>query len=104
MLLYIRIWTHEYVRRAAYTLLAILILYDIFTLIIVFTACIPLQSFWDYEIPGNCHPKSYWWAIVSMHIVLDFLIFCLPMPVIFNLNCSRRQKNLLYVLFAIGFL
>jgi hypothetical protein len=104
MLLYIRIWTYENVRRAAYVLLAIIILYVIFDLIIVFTTCIPLQAFWDFTTPGYCHPKNYWWAITSMHVILDFLIFSLPMPVVFSMSCSKRQKTLLYMIFALGFL
>ena len=104
MMLYLRIWTYPYVRRAAWVLLTMLLLYIAFDLVIVFTMCIPLQAAWDFVTPGYCHPKSYWWAITSMHIVFDFLIFSLPIPVIFNMTCPKQQKILLYLLFSFGFL
>ena len=45
-----------------------------------------------------------WLANTYLHIITDFLIYLLPMPVIFCLRFPRRQKVLLFVLFAFGFL
>jgi hypothetical protein len=79
--------------------------YNICVVITVFTACIPLQAFWDATIQGAyCHALSIWWVIGSLHIVTDFTIYLLPMSVILQLRFPRRQKVLLLVLFAFGFL
>jgi hypothetical protein len=104
MMLYLRIWTYPNIRKAAWIILIMLLIYITFDLIIVFTTCIPLQTFWDFTTPGFCHGKPVWWAITGMHIGFDFLIFGLPIPVIFSLTCTRRQKILLYLLFSFGFL
>lgn len=104
MMLYLRIWTAPWVRRAAWALLVMVLLYFAFDLAIVFTNCIPLQASWDFVTPGYCHPKSYWWAITSLNIVFDFMIFALPIPIIFTMTCARGQKILLYLLFSFGFL
>jgi hypothetical protein len=105
LMLYIRIWTYPWVRRAAHVLLAIVMLYNIFVFITVFTACIPLAAFWDFTItPAYCHSKNIWWANTYMHVITDFLIFCLPIPLIIMLKFPKKEKVILFFLFAFGFL
>lgn len=85
--------------------MAIVALYNIFVTASVVTFCVPLQAFWDFSIKGAyCHPKSVFWANTYMHIIVDFLIYLLPMPIILRVQFPRRQKVLLFVLFAFGFL
>jgi len=104
LLLYVRIWTFPWVSRTTYVLLAIITVYNIWVVITVFTACIPLQAFWDATIQGAyCHSLSIWWVIGSLHIVTDFTIYLLPMSAILQLRFPRRQKVLLLVLFPFGF-
>ncbi len=107
LLLYIRIWTFPYVHRAAYALLAIVMLYNIFVLATLATACVPLRAFWEFELQlqgAYCHSKDIYWANTYLHIITDFLIYLLPMPVIMRARFPRKQKILLFVLFAFGFL
>lgn len=108
LLLYTRIWTFPSVRRAVRWLFVVVLAYNTFVLATMVTACIPLRAFWDFEArqqPGSyCHPVAVWWANVYMHIITDFLIYLLPMPVIFRVRFPTRQKVLLFILFAFGFL
>ena len=106
MLLYLRIWNFPWVRRAAYGLLTLVVIYNILVIILVATACIPLRAFWDFELQQTsyCHAKDIWWANTYLHIIFDFLIYLLPMPVIFHVRFPKKQKVLLLVLFAFGFL
>jgi hypothetical protein len=79
--------------------------YNILVVVMVFTACIPLHAFWDFTVAGAyCHAKSIWWANTYLHVITDFMIYLLPMPVILRLRFPTRQKVLLFVLFAFGFL
>ena len=106
LLLYARILNYQHARYAVYAILIVVIVSNIWTLIVALTACIPLAAFWDYTIAATayCHPRSFWWANTGLHMATDFLIFALPMPIIFHLNASIRQKVLLYGIFAFGFL
>lgn len=106
LLLYARILTYQYARYAVYAIMVVVTLSNIWTFAVVMTACIPLQAFWDYTIAADsyCHPRSFWWANTGLHMTTDFLIFALPMPFIFHLNTSPKQKVLLYGIFAFGFL
>ncbi|KAK3360631.1 hypothetical protein B0T25DRAFT_496594 [Lasiosphaeria hispida] len=106
LLLYIRIWTFPWVRRASYGLLALVMVYNVCVFVLVFTACVPLQAFWDFALQAQgayCHSKDIWWANTYLHVITDFMIYLLPMPVIFQVRFPKRQKILLFVLFAFGF-
>ncbi|CAI4214399.1 unnamed protein product [Parascedosporium putredinis] len=104
LFLYIRVLTYNYARRAAYILLAIVIIYNTLGFISSMTLCRPLRAYWDFTITEKkCHPVSFMWAAIGLHIGTDFLIFLLPMPVILGMNLPRGQKIGLVVVFALGF-
>ncbi len=105
LLLYLHIFTFQWVRRAVQLVLVIVILSILYTLIAVFTACIPLQAYWDISITDKyCHPQTVWWANTGLLMTTDFLIFLLPMPVVWTLSLPRRQKYALVAIFGMGFL
>jgi len=68
------------------------------------TLCIPLQAYWDSSIHGDCKPISYMWAAIGLHIATDFLIFLIPIPVVWSMIIPIRQKIGLILIFALGFL
>lgn len=103
-MLYFTIFTYEWSRRACWILIAIVIISNLWVVSSVLTACIPLQAFWDISIKGAyCHPQSVWWANTGLNMATDYLIFILPIPVIWSLNLPQRQKMLLVGVFALGF-
>ncbi|KAK4182860.1 hypothetical protein QBC35DRAFT_140048 [Podospora australis] len=105
LLLYIHLFTFKWARLAGQILLGIVILTHMFMAVATFTACIPLNSYWDFTVKKNyCHPQSIWWSNTGMHMVTDFLIFLLPMPVVWSIQLPRRQKFALSAVFGFGFL
>ena len=105
LLLYIRILTFQHACYAAYAIMALVVISNIWTFYTIVTACIPVEAFWDPTIEGAyCRSLSYWWANTGMHMVSDFLIFLLPLPIIFNLKAPLRRKLIMYSVFALGFL
>jgi hypothetical protein len=108
LLLFLRIWTFPRINRAAYYLLILVMIYNILVFITVLTACVPLRAFWDFELQFSgrayCHSKNIWWANTYLHVITDFMIYMIPMPVILRARFPKRQKILLFVLFALGFL
>lgn len=104
-LIYLTIFTFEWSRRACWLLIAIVTISSLFTVISIFTACIPLQAFWDFRVKARyCHKVDVYWANTGMHLGTDYLIFALPIPVLYRLNLPRRQKMALFAVFALGFL
>ncbi|KAB5575585.1 hypothetical protein GE09DRAFT_1215348 [Coniochaeta sp. 2T2.1] len=108
LLLYARILNYQHARYAVYVIGVVVTLSNVWTFAVVMTACVPLAAFWDFALAAAggtyCHPRSFWWANTGLHMATDFLIFALPMPIVFQLNANPRQKVLLYGIFALGFL
>lgn len=85
-------------------MVVIVVLYNIWGLYSDFTMCTPRASAWDPRVQGTCQGPQYMWAVVSLHIITDFMIFAIPLPVIGNLHLPRKQKMGLMVVFALGFM
>ena len=104
LFLYLRVLTHEYIRKVTYVVLGIVTVYNVWALCMYVTMCIPLAKTWDPSIPGYCHPWKVWWALTYLHIITDFLIFFIPVPVVVTMMIPIHQKVGLLVVFATGFL
>lgn len=69
LLLYIHLFTFKWARTAGQVLLSIVILSNVYMFIATFTACIPLQSYWDFTLEKKyCHPQSVWWSNTGLHM------------------------------------
>ena len=104
LLLYLRVLTHDYIQKATYVTLAIVVAYNVWAFVMYFVMCTPLAKAWDWTVEGSCREAGFWWAITSLHIITDFMTFLLPIPVIATMSIRRRQKFGLILVFAMGFL
>ena len=128
LLLYIHLFTFKWARRAGQILFGVVVVSHLYMALVTFTACIPLNSYWDFTLERKyCHPQSVWWSNTGLHMgrstaqdtgggvrrtltkngpnaVTDFLIFLLPMPVVWTIKLPRRQKLILSAVFGFGFL
>jgi hypothetical protein len=65
--------------------------------------CKPIQKYWKPNLPGKClDVEKHFWSSAIVGIILDFIIWIFPMPVIGTLNLVRRQKLGLLVVFGLG--
>ncbi|KAK4154683.1 hypothetical protein C8A00DRAFT_32503 [Chaetomidium leptoderma] len=104
LLLYIHLFAFKWARQAGQILLGIVVVSHVYMAVVTFTACIPLYSYWDFTVTDKyCHPQSIWWSNTGLHMVTDFLIFLLPMPVVWTIRLPRRQKLILSGVFGFGF-
>ncbi|KAK0630351.1 hypothetical protein B0T17DRAFT_469900, partial [Bombardia bombarda] len=104
VLLYIHLFSFRWARICGQILLAIVVSSSVYMMISTFTACIPLESYWDYRVPSRyCHAQSIWWSNTGLHMATDFLIFLLPMPVVWTIMLPKRQKLILCGVFGLGF-
>lgn len=102
--LYLIVFPYSWVRSVSFFLLAVVAASQIWMLYVIFSACTPLQAFWDPSIVGaTCHPQAYWLANQYQLIATDFMIFLLPLPVVWRLKVRPGQKILLVFVFAMGF-
>ncbi|KAK1762891.1 hypothetical protein QBC33DRAFT_253227 [Phialemonium atrogriseum] len=103
LFLYLRILTYHHARWAVYALMAVVIIYNLWGIISELTVCTPLEKLFQMEEYDACHPVSFTWASVALHIATDFLIFFLPIPVFFRLKMPAREKITVVILFSLGF-
>jgi hypothetical protein len=67
--------------------------------------CSPVQKYWQGDLPGNCmDAEDHFWTSSLMGIVLDCVIWVMPMPVLGRLKLRARQKVGLLVPFGMGLL
>ncbi|KAK4118812.1 hypothetical protein N657DRAFT_582933 [Parathielavia appendiculata] len=109
LLLYLRVLTHDYIRKATWAVIAIVVVYNVYTFAMHVTMCIPLAKNWDPSITGGyCHAETghgqqIFWAVIYLHIITDFMIFAIPIPVVAAMTIPLRQKLGLLFVFTVGF-
>ncbi|KAH8902346.1 hypothetical protein BR93DRAFT_972734 [Coniochaeta sp. PMI_546] len=104
LVLYLRLLTYHYSRWAVYVMLCVVVIYNIWGFVSEMTICIPLSKLWSDPGYGTCHPISFTWAVIGLHIATDFLIFFLPIPVFFNVKMSLKKKITVVAVFTVGFI
>lgn len=122
LLQYRRVFSTPKFRIACYTVLAVVIIYTIWTEFGSIFACLPVRAFWTKEQPSKCINQFSMCKLMTtmsvgfvpvaksvigftnagINILTDFAIIILPIPVIQSLNLARRQKQALIGIFAIG--
>ncbi|KAL3589725.1 hypothetical protein FPOAC2_11901 [Fusarium poae] len=69
------------------------------------TLCVPLEALWDPRIKGKCFKDQtlMWYINGVMHIVIDFAIIVMPLPIVWKLKLPLSQKLWLSGIFGLGF-
>jgi hypothetical protein len=85
-------------------ILAAVISLNLFEMIGLMTFCSPMEKYWDPTIQGTCLPIVMMWIPTGFHTATDVLVVFLPLPFIFTLTITARQKLGLLFLFTVGIL
>ena len=104
LVLYLRILVHGYMRIANYVVLAIVMACNIWVFISMLISCIPLAAVWNPAIKGTCLGLAVTVGNSILHIITDFIIFVLPVPVLVKLKMTLKRKIALMMVFSLGFL
>lgn len=85
-------------------MIAILIVYGLWTVIGSALICIPVPYFWDPTIRGgHCMNKlAFWFSNAALNICTDIMILAIPVPVLKDLQLPKKQKVGLMLIFSIG--
>ncbi|GAP87232.1 putative integral membrane protein [Rosellinia necatrix] len=102
--LYHRIYTTQTFRRWCYVVIAADVIYIVSFIPVFLTGCIPLSQYWDPQPGGWCRDTLIGDnATVGVNLVLDFAVLLLPLPVLWRLQMSVRDKLTVTAMFSIGF-
>ena len=103
LLLYHRIFVVPAFQRVVKFCIAFMVLYQISTLVVDIWPCSPIRGFWDTSIKARCVDQvKYFVASASINVFTDVTILLLPMPMVWRLQISLRQKLILCGIFLIG--
>lgn len=105
LFLYYRIFgVKVWFRRTLYFLAFLIIGYFIACPIIAVAGCTPVSYYWDKNQSGSCIDEvKFYRANGIANVILDFIIFCLPVPLTLRLNTTLRQRLIISSIFILGF-
>ena len=104
LLLYLRIFNvNKIFRYCTWTVMFITFGYLFSNFWTQIFGCQPIAKYWKPETPGHCiltlkADRGYG----SLNFITDLLIFALPLPMVWRLQLSRKEKIGLLVIFMIG--
>ncbi|KAH7121301.1 hypothetical protein B0J11DRAFT_491377 [Dendryphion nanum] len=103
--MFLRIFIQPLYRYASFTLMAIQAGALIATIITSCTVCTPIQYLWDpLSYPdGHCIDLNAFWRWANFpQILTDVAILILPLPALWQLNLSKRDKVGVVITFCTG--
>ncbi|KAF2860320.1 hypothetical protein K470DRAFT_73839 [Piedraia hortae CBS 480.64] len=63
------------------------------TILVILLQCSPRSAYWDTTVNGQCIDfTAFFYTTSGLSIITDIFILLLPVHMLWNLNCSRRQK------------
>lgn len=103
LLLYLRIFPKQWLRKTCLVLLAVILLYMVGTTASSIGQCNPIPRAWDKSIAGTCISiTANWYANAAFSITTDLVILGLPMHSIYTSHLPTSQKLALMGVFALG--
>lgn len=83
----------------------LVICYWVLCTTLAFTGCSPIEKNWNHLAPGHCIDFLNFlrWSGIG-NVIINLLILSLPIPMIWRLTASTRQKVAISGMFALGLL
>jgi hypothetical protein len=105
-LFYIRIFFVRSFRIAARIVIALTVAWSTMVVLTAFLLCKPLAFNWDPATPGGscANQPAAFIAIGALDLIMDCMVLCLPLPMIWNLQISQPHKIVLSAIFGLGIL
>ena len=104
LLMYLRLFgVSQPFRYATWAVLFFVAGYLSCNIITLIFGCTPITKYWKHEQPGHCivlNQADY--AYGSMNVVSDVLLFLLPLPMVYQLRLTRKEKVGLVLVFMGG--
>ena len=106
LLFYLRVFPQQKFRLLCFAGLAFVGCSGFAYIIATIFQCNPVPYYWNRTILGGHCIKSapFWISYAVINIVTDFYILCLPMPILYSLSLSKKNKYGVMGCFALGFL
>lgn len=105
LLLYRRLFATAAFRKAALTVGTAVVAWTIAAILALIFQCHPISGLWypDLTFSNQCISLSIYYSSVSgLNMVLDIVVLCLPLWMVWHLKLDAGQKFMLSAVFALG--
>lgn len=103
LVFYLRLSPQAWFRWSVWVTMAFISSYTIGIVFALIFACNPISMAWDIRVGGECIDMAVLYIVTAAaNICSDLILFCLPIPMVYNLQIPRRQKIGLLGIFLIG--
>lgn len=90
-------------RASVYTLMAFVISTTIAFWFAIIFECSPIAYAWDLSLNGTCINRTMFYYFNSaLHILGDFAVYFMALPLVSAVKLPKRQKRGLYVVLCLG--
>ncbi|KAG6010805.1 hypothetical protein E4U21_004193 [Claviceps maximensis] len=104
LLMYYRIFRHQYFKRMAWMVGAFVWVWVICITFLFIFICVPVQKLWYPQTPGHCIDQvGTWISNAASTIFTDLVILIMPAPQIWKLQLRKTEKIGLTLAFSLGF-
>ncbi|KAI9651554.1 MAG: hypothetical protein M1831_000770, partial [Alyxoria varia] len=101
--MYLRLFITRTFRFAAYSLIAIFVIWTLIILFVGVFECVPLEALWNPQVQGKCMDVNKFYRYGSLPSApLDVILLVLPIPAIWKLHASTRVRVGLTLTFLTG--
>ena len=105
LLLYARIFPSGNFRRILWAVGLLISTYSTIMILILIFQCKPIKGFWDSNLEAGCISLTkVFIAMASLNLITDFLVVCLPLPLLWKLQMPRGMKLQVMGIFSVGIL
>ena len=103
LFLYRRLFPSKRLKKALIVIGIFVLSYSIAAVFVVIFQCYPIQSNWDPTVTGYCVSYGDFLTVNGVfNILSDFVILCVPLPILWRLQVSKNQKWVLSGMFLLG--
>lgn len=103
LLLYLEIFVQKGLKIAAYICIGLVSLFWLGSITTTLRLCQPIAKTWNPALPGTCGDVvTAELAAASINFVLDIVIVCLPLPVVWDLHMPVQRKLGVSAVLALG--
>ncbi|KAF7116925.1 hypothetical protein CNMCM5793_005555 [Aspergillus hiratsukae] len=85
-------------------LIAFIALWALSAVLVNTFQCIPVQYYYDRTLKGHCMKRQvqFFQAMGAIALIEDVFILCLPIPIVWRLQITFRQKMASTLVFSLG--
>lgn len=91
--LYLRLTPNAIYRQVLYASMALVSTFGVAVSLVSMLLCVPYEKVWHKNLPGHCIDITSFYLFATItNVVLDLLIFTLPLPILWALNCKQNVR------------